>query len=256
MAEEVQSITGRSVWEKFKGQIPGTTRVPGNELKELLGKAKGKVGLDLGCGSGRSTAVLKKELNCELVALDLSLPGLKTVESTKKRVLARGEALPFENATFDFVNVCGVMTNLTDRDPQKAQAMRDNLAQEAFRCLKKGGVLVVSDFSARHALSGYPVNYDRHKLITGERGTIAVFDPKAKITFEGLTNEEVKQLGHSEHLERFAHHYLPEELISIFQNAGFQALKYTIEIRQTPSRTPIDTIILAAVKPQPKPISP
>lgn len=252
MVKEAPAISGIKVWGEYEDRIPGTTRVPVKELQEALKGTKVKIGLDLGCGSGRSTTILKEGLGCKVVALDLSLTGLGAALATKEKVQARGEALPFDNETFDFVNICGVMTNLTDRNPGKAQKMRNNLAKETFRCLNERGVAVVSDFCAQHELSRYPVNYRRHSLITGEKGTIAVFKPEAKITFIGLSDEAVKQLAHSEHLERFAHHYLPEELVEIFNKAGFRAIKYTTERGETPSGTPIDTIILTAVKPKGK----
>lgn len=246
MAEEVQSISGKKVWEGFGDRIPGSTRVPVEELKDLLGNTQGKVGLDLGCGSGRSTEILTERLGCKVVALDLSLPSLKAVKTTEEKVQASGEFLPFEDKSFDFVNVCGVMTNLTDWDPEKAILKRANLAKEVFRCLKNYGVIVVSDFCADQALSKYPVSYRRHALITKEMGTIAVFDPKAKVSFEGLSDEEVEALRKSEDLVRFAHHYKPAELDDIFKEAGFQSVKYTVEVGKTPSGIPIDNVIFTA----------
>lgn len=139
MVEEAPPISGIEVWGEYEDRIPGTTRVPVKELQEVLKDTRGKIGLDLGCGSGRSTTILKEGLGCKVVALDLSLTGLGATLATKEKVQARGEALPFENETFDFVNLCGVMTNLTERNPSKAQKIRNNLAKETFRCLKEGG---------------------------------------------------------------------------------------------------------------------
>lgn len=251
MNEIKEAISGPKVWQKFEGRsIPGSTRVPYEELIEAFkGKTKGLFGLDLGSGSGRSTEVLKKKLNCEMAALDLSLSGLQATSSTEKKTQASGVTLPFKENTFDFVNMNGVMTNIVDRNPARANKFREQITEEVFRCLKNGGVLTVADFCADHVLTGYPVNYRKHHLITGELGTIAVFDPDQKITFSGKSDQEVAYLTESPYLVRFAHHYYPQELIQLFQNAGFSVERYTIEIGKTPSRTPIENIILVAKKP-------
>lgn len=119
---------------------------------------------------------------------------------------------------------------------------------ELYRCLKKGGYLIISDFCADHYLTEYLVNYRRHFLITGEYGTIAVFDSSKKITFKGLTDEQIKELGGSPYLVRFAHHYTPEELIGLSKEAGFKVLKYSVEIGKTPSGNEIENIVLVAKK--------
>lgn len=246
-----KTISGLEVWRKFEGKsIPGSTRVPVREISEhFLGNTKDLVGLDLGSGSGRSTETLRRKLKCQVYALDLSLKGLRSTRKDINKVQATGEALPFPDNYFDFVNLCGVMTNLAAKIPEVSERQRGQVALEIFRTLKPGGIVVISDFSSDHSLTRYPVNYERHKLITGEYGTIAVFDPKEHITFKGKNEDEIKALSDSPFLVRFAHHYSPDELGRIMRDAGFETPNHSIEIGSTPSGTPIENIILTATKP-------
>jgi SAM-dependent methyltransferase len=235
----------------LKGQkIPGSTRVPAQEIIETYG-SKGlnnKKFLDAGSGSGRSTQVLKNIGIGDVVALDLSFEGLALTGSTPHKLNASAEFLPLADNSFDGINLCGVMTNLTDRDFAVSQQLRQDVAKELYRCLKPGGRLFVSDFCAEHFLTDYPVDYRKHALITGESGTIAVFDPDAKISFRGLSDDDIRTLGQdSIKLVRFAHHYLPNELSAIFKNAGFDIESYKIERGETPSGKPIENIIVVAM---------
>jgi SAM-dependent methyltransferase len=251
--EQVRTkVSGYDVWcVKFEGDsIPGSTRIPIREIREYYnGQTADLNGLDLGSGSGRGSELLERELGAKVTALDLSHAGLINTRA-ESRVQANGIDLPFADEAFDFAVICGVMTNLTDREVKISQDMRRRLAEGAKRCTKSGGVVIVSDFSSDHTITGYPVDYRRHALITGEIGTIAVFDPKAKVSFRGLSDDEVKRLIDSPFLVRFAHHYSSAELAGIFMEAGFTVPTYQIEIGQTPSGNPIENIIMTAVNPK------
>lgn len=245
-------ISGLGVWDrKFEGDvIPGSSRVPVREIWDFFGgKTAGLVGLDSGSGSGRGTKLLRDQLNASVYALDLSIAGLKNTEGGL-RVQGSAVDLPYKDETFDFITICGVMTNITSTDTEAARKMRHRIAAEAFRCIKPEGLVIISDFSADHTLSGYPVNYPKHELITGELGTIAVFDPAKKISFQNKSDEEIKQMASSPDLVRFAHHFQPSELAKIFLETGFEVPRYTIELGKTPSGNPIENIILSAVKPK------
>ena len=245
-----KTISGIGVWQEIEGEaIPGFTRVPSDEISDYFGgKTEGLVGLDLGSGSGRSTEVLKKALGCQVYALDLSSRGLENTD-TEVKIQATGEALPFPDNHFDFVYLCGVMTNIASRIPEISEINRLQVAAEILRTLKPGGIVAVSDFSSDHSLTHYPVNYERHKLITNEYGTIAVFETKQKITFRGKTDDEVKALADSPYLVRFAHHYNPDELTRIFESVGFENPKHSMELGTTANATPIENIIFVASKP-------
>ena len=244
-------LTSEKFWRKQE-IVPGSTRVPIREIKgwlELYGFKDLQI-LDLGSGSGRSTEELKGSFSeANIVVFDLSLKALRD-EKYKEVSCLQGSALslPFTEKSFDFIILCGVLTNITDKDKKKALSARQSVAKESARILKNGGLCIVSDFCSKHVLSGYPVNYKRHELITGEWGTIAVFDPEENINFYGKKDEEVKKLAKSPNLLRFAHHYSRQELVDLFQNAGLTPVSYSAEVGTTPSGNKIDSIIYSFCK--------
>jgi len=98
--------------------------------------------LDIGCGTGRGTALLKKRWrDAEVIALDVSLPMLREARRHRgwwkpyQRVCADGQALPFPDRSMDVVysNLC----------LQWCEAPRPLLA-ECARVLKPDGFMVAS----------------------------------------------------------------------------------------------------------------
>ena len=249
------SLTSERYW-KSQQEIPGSTRVPVDEIKSYLNPEKeisGTVILDLGSGEGRSTSVLETNFpNSKIIAFDLCHEGLeKTTDQITGRVQGTALELPFNDESADAVVLCGVMTNITDKDPQKAVSARQKVISEISRVLAPGGICVISDFNNEHILSNYPIKYPRHQLITGEYGTVAVFEPSANITFQGKSDKEVAQLANSPKLERLAHHYSPKELIDLVKSQeNLRVMKYSVEMGRTPSGKAIDTIVMSLRKNQ------
>jgi len=98
--------------------------------------------LDIGCGTGRGTALLKKRWrDAEVIALDVSLPMLREARRNRgwfrpfARVCADGQALPFPDRSMDVVysNLC----------LQWCDSPRPLLA-ECARVLTPGGLVVAS----------------------------------------------------------------------------------------------------------------
>lgn len=110
---------------------------PIKALKKLIHKKKKKVKikiLDLGCGYGRISKVLKKFGN--VVGLDISYQGLKLAKKLKiPLVLGDGEILPFRSKSFDVV-VCAEVIPYTD-NPY-------NMLREIKRVLVNNGLLFLS----------------------------------------------------------------------------------------------------------------
>lgn len=103
--------------------------------------------LDVGCGAGLSTAALRPlathVVGVEPAAAMLTHSG--TVAPDAAFAVARAEALPFRDGSFDLITAAGAL-NYTD--------LARSLA-ELRRVLVPGGRLVVYDFSeARHAAEG------------------------------------------------------------------------------------------------------
>lgn len=245
MPEDV--LASEIYWKNIDETIPGSTRVPIEELRESVEANNNSVILDLGSGEGRSTKELKDAYpNAKIIAFDLNRAGLqKTTSEALGRIQGTALELPFADESADAVVLCGVMTNITDINSEKAITARKKVISEVARVLKKGGTCVLSDFNQEHTLSKYPVNYFRHQLITGEYGTIAVFDPKANINFIGKSDEEVSLLAKSPHLQRMAHHYTSKELTELIESQdGLKVEKYSAEVGITPSGKEIDTLVL------------
>jgi len=246
-------LTSERYW-KSQQEIPGSTRVPVEEIKKYISPEKPKekiVILDIGSGEGRSTKILESSFpESKVIAFDLSFEGLeKTTDKAAGRVQGTALELPFNNESSDCIILCGVMTNITDKDPPKAVLARQKIISEISRVLTPGGLCIISDFNNDHSLSGYPINYFRHQLITGEYGTVAVFDPSANINFLGKSDEEVASLAKSPELDRLAHHYSPKELIDLVKTQkDLEVLNYLVEIGKTPSGKPIDTIVMSLRK--------
>jgi malonyl-CoA O-methyltransferase len=98
--------------------------------------------LDIGCGTGRGTALLKKRWrDAEVIALDVSMPMLREARRHRGwlrpfgRVCAAGQALPFPDRSMDVVysNLCLQWCDL----PRP-------LLAECARVLKPGGFLAAS----------------------------------------------------------------------------------------------------------------
>ena len=129
-----------------------------------------------------------------------------------------------------------------------AQQLRTSVVSELYRVIKPGGCVAISDFGSDHYLDAYDVNHERHALITGERGTIAVL--KSGENFTGKSNEAIAAMKGTSAIVRYAHHYALRELINLVQAAGFTFLTGTIELTQTPTgQKPIDNLIVLAKKP-------
>ncbi len=245
----LESVNGVAVWKNYEARsIPGSTRIPIQEIRNIFHSTSDLLGLDVGSGAGRSTEILRKELGCRVVAVDVSMRGLLATDSTSLRIVGDAQLLPFENEVFDFVNLAGLMANLTHKEPERAKAMRYQVAREVYRCLKPEGCAVVSDFAATGELSGLKHNYRGHALITGEYGTSVGFSPPCPTDFEAMTDDEILEYAGTHTIDRFTHHYSASELVEIFHQAGFKIPKYSIELGKSSSGRERDAIVLTAVK--------
>lgn len=127
--------------------------VPRTNLDELLIKkiraCGAKCVLDVGCGNGDFLIELRKSgFDGELMGLDISpgiqKPGIKQNEKEKlgiKFMVGDAEQLPFEDNTFDAIIAKHMLYHLPT--PQKG-------ADEIYRCLKKGGLVIITLNSTRN----------------------------------------------------------------------------------------------------------
>lgn len=114
------------------------------DLLEMMREVKGKRVLDLGCGTGRTTASLVK-LGAEVCGVDISKEMI-AVASKKCRgaefVVGDSEKLPFEDASFDLVVATFLIVHL-----KYLQRTFD----EVYRVLKPGGTFIVTNVNQRKA---------------------------------------------------------------------------------------------------------
>ncbi|MBZ0252857.1 MAG: bifunctional 2-polyprenyl-6-hydroxyphenol methylase/3-demethylubiquinol 3-O-methyltransferase UbiG, partial [Candidatus Methylomirabilis sp.] len=114
----------------------------------LLGRfkiePKGKRLLDLGCGGGWLAEEMRR-IGFRTTGLDASAEAIaaatRHAEESALGIdyhLARGEDIPFADDAFDVVLLCGVLEQVAEIDAVLA---------EVARVLKKGGVLLFSDFN-------------------------------------------------------------------------------------------------------------
>ncbi len=115
-------------------------------LLELLPEARGKIALDLACGSGRYARILHERGAAKIFALELSAEMLAHSKNIHALFLQGTlEKLPMPANFFDLI-VCGL-----------AIGHIENLSpaiNEISRTLKRGGAFIFSDFHPRLALAG------------------------------------------------------------------------------------------------------
>ena len=90
--------------------------------------------LDLGSGTGASYSDLK---NFDVTALDPDEKML-SLNNFEKKVVGKGEELPFNENSFDNVLCCFVWRNVTDTDKTMS---------EVYRVLKPGGKFILLDMT-------------------------------------------------------------------------------------------------------------
>ncbi len=109
----------------------GTVRIPA-----------GGVTLDLGCGSGEAVSTLQEQGAGQVVGIDISLIELifarkLLAEQGREALLVAGcaEALPYPDATFDFVYSPDVIEHVSDQSLY---------LREVYRTLRPGGALLLN----------------------------------------------------------------------------------------------------------------
>jgi SAM-dependent methyltransferase len=154
------------VWELLLQRRTG-------RLADVLPPANGALGLDLGCGLGAQAQELRKR-GWRVVGVDPALDLLRaggagggsTGGSSDRSsgsssagalaghsAVASGVALPFADASFDFVYTIGVLHHMTGPGEQ------DRACAEIARVLKPGGTLVVQETNTLNPLFRFYMGY-------------------------------------------------------------------------------------------------
>ena len=149
-AEELKLCCARLYESDAVRWLVGEQLHPGGErltlrLAYLAGVAPGRRVVDVACGSGATALLLARELDCEVVGVDL---GARAIEEARTAARAgervsflRGdaEALPLPDAGFDVaLSECSLCTF-----PDKRRAIA-----EMARVVRPGGTIAIADVTA------------------------------------------------------------------------------------------------------------
>jgi tRNA (uracil-5-)-methyltransferase TRM9 len=144
----------RAVYDEIAGHFSATRAYPWPEVETFLdaipAKQGGTVGLDIGCGNGRHTALLADQVETA-VGLDVSR-GLLGEARTKmdedgwtgQLVQGNAAALPFDAGTVDVAVYVATLHHLPDRRT-RVESLR-----ELSRVLSDDGQALVSAWSTAH----------------------------------------------------------------------------------------------------------
>jgi len=161
-------------------------RAEQRSMLEVLPNVEGRRVLDLACGSGRYSHLLRGAKAAQLVALDFCVPMLEQVAAAS-RVRASMMQLPFQSAVFDVVISGLAVGHATD--------IRQWMSEVA-RVLRPAGSLLYSDFHSEAISAGMTRSF---KDAAGVTWTVPhqVYDFSCQqdtMAAAGLTVQTVREL--------------------------------------------------------------
>ena len=134
----------------------------------MLPDVAGLVGIDLGCGEGHNTRLVR-DRGARVIGIDTSPTFVRAAQSEEAEasgricyLLASGLQLPVRDASMDFAT--GFMSLMDMADPPR-------VLQEAQRVLRPGGFL---QFSMLHPAMTVPIRRWVNDETTGERAALAI----------------------------------------------------------------------------------
>lgn len=183
--------------------IPGTIKL--NPIIYNYTSPECKI-LDIGCSAGNASIPLASQ-GLSVTGIDINAEALQMASSLSKAddtlqipLLARSDAthLPFRNETFDIAIMQAFLTTIVSKEG------RSKIIREAFRVLKPGGYLYLTDFEQTWHSKIYRERYINDLPLTQEEGSIAAYDE--------VTGE----------LAYVAHHFTERELVFLLVENGFE----------------------------------
>jgi tRNA (uracil-5-)-methyltransferase TRM9 len=144
----------RSVYDEIANHFSETRAYPWPEIEDFLDslstKGTGTVGVDIGCGNGRHTALLTEVVDTA-VGLDMSRGLLEEARTkmtedgwTGQLVQGNAATLPFDAGTVDVAVYVATLHHLPDSET------RVDSLQELSRVLSEDGRALVSAWSTAH----------------------------------------------------------------------------------------------------------
>lgn len=187
-------------WQNFEA---GTTPTSAQLHPEYLASLNSDdMILDIGACSGRLSREIVASTGGKVVGIDINVSelvlGASRSDGATGFVAASAESLPFENDIFDGGILVGVLAAVN-------RQRRKQFLVEAFRVLKPGSSIFVSEFERVEDDEEWTERYQHDADITGEYGNVIVpdyTDPNLPISFIG-------------------HHFEQQELDKLLHAAGF-----------------------------------
>jgi SAM-dependent methyltransferase len=134
----------------------------------MLPNVEGLVGVDLGCGEGHNTRLVR-DRGARMIGIDISPTFLRAAYEEERAaaqpvayLLSSGHGLPLRDRSVDFA--VGFMSLMDMSDPPQVML-------EAGRVLRPGGFL---QFSICHPATSVPIRSWVHDGTTGERSSLVV----------------------------------------------------------------------------------
>ncbi len=168
MTEELSPLDGYAAWAPlYDGDGNPLIALEGPAMLRRYGDLRGKMVLDLGCGTGRHSVALI-EAGASVVGLDLT-PEMLEIARTKFSadqnirwlIHSLPDPLPFKDEHFDLVVMGLVVEHITDLT---------GAMDEITRVLKPGGRVLVSNLHPERTAEGQRARFI--DPVTGERQPI------------------------------------------------------------------------------------
>lgn len=182
-AKEIAFFDHHAESDVYDAFTPESNDLLISAFKRLTNLPPGSRIIDIGCGSGVFTQLLK-DAGYRMVGLDISSKLIergKNVYPDLELVVGDAEALPFADGTFDGVLLSGIVHHFPD--PRK-------LASETYRVLRPGGRFMA-------------------------------FDPNRMNPFMYLYRDRSSPLYSSVGVTENERPLLPKQAAAVFKNAGF-----------------------------------
>ncbi len=168
--------------------------------------------LDVGCGTGALTQVLREESNGEVVALDAD-SGLLSGVDADERVLGDAVRLPFADDTFDLVVCQALLVNLPDPERAVREFARVSRGRVAVIEPDNSAVAVGSSVEAEPPLA----RRAREFYLAGVETNAALGAARELFEEVGLADIEVREYDHERVV---APPYDPHEVEAVSRKAS------------------------------------
>ncbi len=158
-----------------------------HEASPYLKKVDGCI-VDVGCGTGIPTSIVKNKLGKNVIGSDFSPSMLKKAKE-RLRYLVRADALhlAFPNDSLGAIICITVLTDYRDKRP---------FFHEFYSCIRKNGIYVHGDYSLNDGYwnlneSTYPLAFSSEFKLARE----SIEDIESKLVEEGFTILESKSIN-------------------------------------------------------------